>query len=65
MIETGFIHKLAEELDADEDELVLLADKVPEEIRKRIRERPEAFRRFAALDLAMDRLLRQASSRSK
>ena len=36
-----FIHKLADELDADEDELLLLADKVPEGIRKRIRERPK------------------------
>ena len=54
-----FIHKLAGELDADEDELLLLADKVPEEIRKRIRERPEAFRSIAQLsDKQMDRLLR-------
>ncbi len=45
-----FIHKLAHELDADEDELLMLADKVPAGIRKRIRERPEAFRRLAQLD---------------
>lgn len=45
-----FIHKLAAELEADEDELLLLAGKVPERIRKRIRERPEVFRRFAELD---------------
>jgi len=55
-----FIHKLAGELDADEEELLLLADKVPEQIRKRIRERPEAFRAVAGLDdEAMDRLLLQ------
>ena len=54
-----FIHRLAEELEADEDELLLLADKVPEGIRKRIQERPEAFRKFAGLDdRTMDRLLR-------
>lgn len=54
-----FIHRLAEELDANEDELLLLADKVPEGIRKRIQERPEAFRKFAELsDRQMDRLLR-------
>ena len=29
-----FIHKLSAELDADEDELLLLADKVPEGMRK-------------------------------
>jgi len=53
-----FISRLAEELDADEDELLLLADKVPEGIRKRIRERPDAFRRFAALDdRTLDKLL--------
>lgn len=37
-----FIRKLAAELDADEDELLLLADKVPSSLRKWIRERPEA-----------------------
>ncbi len=42
-----FIHKLAGELKADEDELLLMADKVPESIRKRIRQRPELFRKLA------------------
>ncbi|WP_236696557.1 helix-turn-helix domain-containing protein [Rhodopirellula islandica] len=45
-----FIHKLAGELKADEDELLLLADKVPVSIRKRIRQRPELFRKLAAMD---------------
>ena len=45
-----FIHKLAEELDADEDELLLLADKVPASIRERIRQRPELFRKLAKMD---------------
>ncbi|QDT62337.1 Helix-turn-helix domain protein [Stieleria bergensis] len=45
-----FIHKLAGELHADEDELLLLADKVPASIRKRIRQRPELFRKLARLD---------------
>ncbi len=45
-----FIHKLAGELEADEDELLLLADKVPTSIRKRIRQRPELFRKLAAMD---------------
>lgn len=53
-----FIHKLAAELETDEDELLLLADKVPSAIRKRIRERPDAFRAFADLDdKSMDDLL--------
>ena len=45
-----FIHKIAAELDADEDELLLLADKVPAAILKRIQERPDLFRELAALD---------------
>lgn len=42
-----FIHKLASELEADEDELLLLADKVPAAIRRKIRQRPELFRKLA------------------
>lgn len=42
-----FIHKLAAVLEADEEELLLWADKVPAGIRKRVRERPEAFRTLA------------------
>lgn len=52
-----FIHKLAGELKADEDELLLLADKVPASIRKRIRQRPDLFRFIAKMDKrALDRL---------
>ncbi|MFN3189120.1 MAG: helix-turn-helix domain-containing protein [Aureliella sp.] len=52
-----FIHKLADELKADEDELLLLADKVPASIREKIQERPELFRQIAKLDKrALDRL---------
>jgi transcriptional regulator with XRE-family HTH domain len=45
-----FIHKLANELQADEDELLLLADKVPVTMRMRIRQRPELFRRISLMD---------------
>jgi transcriptional regulator with XRE-family HTH domain len=52
-----FIHKLAEELKVDEDELLLMADKVPTSIRQRIRQRPELFRQIAKMDKqALDRL---------
>jgi transcriptional regulator with XRE-family HTH domain len=44
------IRRLAEALDADVDELLLLAKKVPDQIRQRVLERPDAFRRLAALD---------------
>lgn len=54
-----FIHRLAEELEADESELLLLADKVPADIRKRIREKPEAFRILAnADDKTLDKAVR-------
>ena len=45
-------------LDADEDELLLLAEKIPEPIRKRVLQRPDAFRMFAACDdETLDRLI--------
>lgn len=54
------IGKLAKALDADVDELLLLAEKVPEPIRRRVMERPDAFRKFATLDDdALDGLLVQ------
>jgi len=57
-----FIHKLATELNADEQELLLLAEKVPEGIRRRIQERPEAFRELASLsDQQLDSVLRGIS----
>ncbi len=52
------IHMLAVELDGNEDELLLMAEKVPEPIRRRVIERPEAFRRLAELsDRRLDRIL--------
>lgn len=55
-----FVHKLAAELDADEDELLLLSDRVPEAIRLRVRENPEAFRLLATMtdDVLNDLLAR-------
>ena len=44
------IVKLARVLDADSDELLLLAEKIPEAIRKRVLERPDVFRKMATLD---------------
>jgi transcriptional regulator with XRE-family HTH domain len=54
----GLIAKLATPLDVDADELLILAKKIPEGIKKRVIERPDAFRRFAELDdETIDRLL--------
>ena len=46
----ALIHKLADALDVDEDELLLLAEKIPERIRQRVLERPDAFRTLASID---------------
>ena len=51
--------KLAEALEADADELLLLAEKVPDRIRRRVLERPDVFMKLADLDdHALDRVLR-------
>lgn len=44
------IVKLARVLDADPDELLLLAEKISEAIRKRVLERPDVFRKMATLN---------------
>ena len=52
------IRRLAAALDADEEELLLLAEKIPEPIRRRFFERPDAFRLIARLDdQRLDRVL--------
>ena len=53
-----FIHKLASELDGDE--LLLLADKVPDTIFRRIQQRPKDFRRICELDdKVLDQLIKE------
>jgi HTH-type transcriptional regulator, competence development regulator len=52
------IRRLSAALDADEEELLLLAEKIPEPIRRRFFERPDAFRLIARLDdKRLDRVL--------
>ncbi|MDA7932411.1 hypothetical protein N9B53_01180 [Mariniblastus sp.] len=41
--------KRADALDADEDELLLMTDRVPAAIRKRILERPDAFKKLVSM----------------
>jgi transcriptional regulator with XRE-family HTH domain len=54
------IHKLAKALGADADELLLLAKKIPDEIKTRVLERPDAFRKIAKLDDdELDKLLKE------
>jgi len=58
----AFVLKLAKALDADEDELLLLTDRVPEAIRQRIRERPDLFKRITSLsDQEIESLLSHTS----
>ena len=58
------IRKIASVLEVDEDEMLILAEKTPERIRRRVLERPDAFRTFASLDdSAIDDLLRRIRKR--
>ena len=60
------ICKLAAALGTDEDELMLLAKKIPEHIRQRVFERPDAFRKFADLgDADIDQLLEEMEKRRR
>ena len=55
---TDVILRIAAALEANEDELLIMAEKIPERIRKRVLERPDAFSKLAELDdKALDRLL--------
>jgi transcriptional regulator with XRE-family HTH domain len=52
------IRKLARALEANADDLLLLAEKIPETIKQRVIERPDAFRKFADLsDKQLDEIL--------
>ncbi len=54
------IYKLAKVLEADVDELLLLAEKIPPDIKRRVIQRPDAFRKLAQLDdETLDHLLSQ------
>ena len=56
----ALIHRLADALDANEDELLILAKRIPERIRKRVLQRPEVFGALAACDdKTLDKVLGQ------
>jgi len=46
----ALIHRLAEALEADEEELTILAERVPDRIRKRVLQRPDVFGALANCD---------------
>lgn len=52
------IHRLAKALDGSEDELRILAKRIPEPVKRRVLQRPDAFLVFATCDdVTLDRLL--------
>jgi len=52
------ILKLAHALGGDPEELLLLAEKIPDAIRKRVLQRPDVFRKMASLDdSSLDKVL--------
>lgn len=56
----ALIVRLAKALEADEDELLLLAEKMPPVIKRWVLERPDAFLKLAGLDdKELDRLVGQ------
>ena len=60
------ILKLATALSADEDDLLLLAKKIPAHIRQRVLARPDAFRKFADMaDRDIDQLLEEMEKRKQ
>jgi transcriptional regulator with XRE-family HTH domain len=53
------ILRIAKVLGADNDELLILAEKIPNQIKRRVMARPDAFRKIAELDdRALDKLLK-------
>ena len=62
----ALIHRLAECLDCDETELLLLAEKIPEPVRARVLQRPDAFLAFADCDdKTLDKLMAEIGQTPK
>lgn len=62
----ALIHRLADALDANEEELVLLAERVPERIRQRVLERPDVFGALAECDdKFLDKLMSEIRKRRR
>ena len=62
----ALIHRLADALHADEDELLILAKRIPGPVKKRVLQRPDAFRAFATCDDAtLDKLMIQIGQAPK
>ncbi len=54
----ALIHRLADALEADEEELTVLAERVPDRIRQRVLQRPDVFGALANCDdKTLDKLM--------
>ena len=61
-----FIHKLADALQCDEEELLMLAQRVPDRIRIRVLQRPDVFGALAECDdKTLDKVLGQICGKAK
>lgn len=59
----ALIHRLADVLHADEDELLILAEKIPRRIKQRVFEKPSEFGILAGLsDIELERLIAKVNS---
>jgi len=62
----ALIHRLAGALEADEEELLILAKRVPEPVKKRFFQRPDVFRAIANCDDAtLDKLMAEIGQKPK
>ena len=62
----ALIHRLADALESDEDELLILAKRVPERIRKRLLQRPDVFGALAECnDKTLEKVLETIGVKSE
>ncbi len=62
----ALIHRLADALEADEEELTVLAKRVPDRIRRRVLQRPDVFGALANCDDKMlDKVLGTIGGKAK
>ena len=60
----ALIHRLADALEADEEELLVLAERIPERIKERVLQRPDVFGELAECDdKTLDKVLGQIRGR--
>lgn len=62
----ALIHRLSDALDADEEELLILAKRVPEPVKQRFFQRPDVFCAIAKCDDAtLDKFMKELGQKPK